>query len=168
MRRIAAQVEALSAVRFVLLVGLVGGALQGMPRFLLSGTAAPGAHLAGLLVVGVSAVFSLTAAAFLWWIAVRRRRWSLWTTAAHVTLGLALADVLASALGMVAGSIDTNGRLAQLIARDPWNFASSSLVLPLMRSPLWFFGAATTVALGRHLSGGQQAILPAELESRWR
>jgi hypothetical protein len=160
MRRIAIQIEALPGVRFVLLVGLVGGALQGIPRFLLSGTAAPAPRLAGVLVVGISVVVWWTAALFLWWIAVRRRRWSLWTTATHVTLGLALADVLTSALGLVAGSIDTNGRLALLIARDPWNFASSNLVSALIRSPLWFFGAALAVALGRHLDGGQQANIP--------
>jgi len=159
MRRIATQIEALEAAPFILLLGLVGGALQGIPHFLFDGVCAPGPRLAVLLVGGISAVLWWTAALFLWWIAVRRRRWSLWTTAAHVTLGLALADVLTSALGMVAASIDTNGRLAELIARDLWNVAEANLVLPLLRSPLWFFGAVVAVALGRHLSGGQQAIV---------
>ncbi len=158
MRRIATQIEALEAVRFILLLGLVGGALQTIPRFLLDGMSAPGPRLAGLLIGGISAVLWWTAAMFLWWIAVRRQRWSLWTTAAHVTLGLALADVLTSALAMVATSINTNGRFAELIARDSWNIAESNLVLPLLKSPLWFLGAVVAIALGRHLSGGQQAI----------
>jgi hypothetical protein len=103
-----------------------------------------------------------TAALLLWWIAVRRRRWSLWTTAAHVTLGFALADVLTTALSMVVASIETKGMFAGAIIREPWTFASSNLVLPLIRSPLWFLGSAMAIALGRHLSGGPRIIAPSQ------
>lgn len=158
MRRIAAHIEALAAIPFILLLGLVGGAIQGIPRFFLGGTGASGPHFAQFLVVAISAVLWWTAALLLWWVSVRRRRWSLWRTAAHVTLGLALADVLTSALGMVIASIGTSGMFATTIVREPLTFASSNLVLPLVRSPLWFLGAAMAVALGRHLSGGQRTV----------
>lgn len=158
MRRIAAQVEALTPVPFVLLVGLIGGALQAIPRFLLSGSGAMRPHLAQFVLVGVTSTLYWTAAALLWWIAVQRRPWSLWATAAHVALGLVVADILSNGLGMVAASIDTNGAFAKAVVREPLTFASSNLGLILIRSPVWFFGAAIAVALGRHLSGPPPTI----------
>ena len=94
MRRITSHIERLAAPPFILLVGLVYGAIQGVPRFWLSGGVGTGLHLAQFVIVGVTSVLWWTAALLLWWISVRRRGWSLWTTAAHVTLGLALGDVL--------------------------------------------------------------------------
>lgn len=160
MRRIAAQIEGLAAAPFVLLVGLIGGALQSIPRFLVSGTDGTRPLLAQLVAVGVTSVLSWTAAALLWWIAVRRRRWSLWATATHVALGLVVADVLSNGLGMVAASIDTNGAFAEAVVREPLTVASSNLILTLMRGPLWLIGSAIAVALGRHLSGPPQTIAP--------
>lgn len=160
MRRLAAHMEGLAAAPFILLVGLIGGALQGMPRFFLGTTGTTDSHFAPFVVVGVASVLWWTAALFLWWIAVRRRRWSLWATATHVTLGFAVADVLASALGMVVASIDTNGAYAEALVREPLTVVSSNLVLTLIRSPLWFLGSVIAVAVGRHLSGGQQTGAP--------
>jgi len=158
MRRIAAQIEGLAAVRFMLLVGLIGGGLQAIPRFLLSGSGAMRPHVAQFVVVGVTSTLYWTGAALLWWIAVRRRRWSLWATATHVALGLVVADILSNGLGMVAASIDTNGAFAKAVVREPLTFASSNLGLTLVRSPFWFLGAAIAVALGRHLSSPPHTI----------
>lgn len=158
MRRIAAQIEALAAVPFVLLVGLIGGALQGVPRFLLSGSGAMRPHLAQFVVGGVTSTLYWTAAALLWWIAVRRRRWSLWATATQVAFGLVVADILSNGLAMVAAAIDTNGAVVKAVGREPLIFASSNLGLTVIRSPFWFVGAAIAVALGRHLSGPPPTI----------
>ena len=76
----------------------------------------------------------------------------------HVTLGLALAHLLASALGMVAASLDTNGAFAEALVRDPLAVASSAIVLMLIQVPLWFLGSAIAVALGRKLMGGEEAV----------
>lgn len=160
MRRIAAQIEGLAAMPFVLFVGLGGGALQSVPRFFVSGTDGPRPQLAQLLAISVTAVLWCAAAAFLWWIAVRRRQWSLWATATHVTLGLLVADLLSSGLAMVAASIDTNGAFAEALVREPLTVASSNLVLALIRSPFWFVGSAIAIALGRYLSRPPQTIAP--------
>jgi hypothetical protein len=153
-RRISAQIEGLAPTRFILLIGLVGAILQGVPRFFLRATGGTRPPLLPFIVVGLTAVLSWTAALLLWWIAVRRRRWSLWATAAHLTLGLALADLLTNALGMVIASIETHGAFAAAIIRQPWTAISSNLLATLIRGPLWFLGSVVTVALGRHLSGG--------------
>jgi hypothetical protein len=160
MRRIAAHIEGLAAAPFILLVGVVGGALQGIPRCFFGGPGGTAPHLAQFIVVGVTSVLWWTAALLLWWIAVHRRRWSLWATAGQLTLGLAFADALTNGLGMVVASITTNGAFAEAIVREPLTFASSNVSLTLIRSPLWFLGSAMAVALGRHLSGGEQAIAP--------
>ena len=158
MRRIAEHMEGLAAAPFILLVGVVGGALQGIPPFSLGGAGGTTRRLTQFIVVGGTTVLWWTAVLLLWWIAVRRRRWSLGATAAQVTLGLAFADVLTNGLGMVVASITTNGAFAERIVREPLTFAASNLSLTLIRSPLWFIGSAVAVALGRRLSGGEQAV----------
>lgn len=156
MRRIFAQIEALGATHFILLVGLIAGAIQGVPRLFLGNTEAAPSWLILLPVVGATEALSWTAALLLWWIAVRRRQSSLWVIAAHVTLGLALADLLAAALGVVVASINTHGKFAAIIAHQPGNFIFSNLTFTLLRSPLWFLGSALLIAIGRHLKTGQR------------
>ena len=110
--RNALAVEELAPARFILLVGAVGGVLQSIPVFFHGSTNVASARLAQLVVVlGVSLLW-WTAAALLWWIAVQRRRFSIWRTAWEVTLALALADLLVSALSLVVASIETKGRIA--------------------------------------------------------
>jgi hypothetical protein len=158
MRRISAQIEQLSGGRFMLLVGLVAGAIQGVPRFFLDESAGPHPQVISFIVIGLLAVLWWTAAFFLWWIAVHRRRWSLWATAAQVTLGLALADVLNNALGMVVASVETHGTFAEAIVHQPLTVISSNLFPLVVRSPLWFLGAMVAVALGRHLNSADQPL----------
>ncbi len=156
MRRITARAEQLAAAPFVLLVGLGGGAVRGVPRLLLGGTGEVDSRAALAVVLGAATVLWWTAALLLWWIAVRRRRWSVWRTATHLTLGLALADVLTTSLGMVAASIGTNGMFAEAAMRDPMAIALPNLVLTLIQLPMWFVGSVVAVALGRHLTGVEQ------------
>lgn len=155
MRRISAQIEMLGSARFILLIGGVAGAIQGVPRLLLGGTNPARLELIPFLVVGITAVLWWTAALLLWWIAVRRRQSALWTVAAQVTLGLVIADILAAALGMVRASIDTHGEFAALIAHQLSNVIFSNLTFTLLRCPLWLVGSALTIAIGRHLNDHQ-------------
>jgi len=158
MRRISSQMETLGPVRFVVLTGLIAGAIQGLPRLLLSGATTVSLQLVPFLVVGITAVLWWTAALFLWWIAVRRQQSSLGAIAAHVTVGLVIADVLATALGMVGASIETHGKFAVLIAPQLVTVIVSNLSFTLLRSLLWFVGSAIAIALGRHLNTAQQPL----------
>ena len=150
MRRLAAQIEELSAVRFIVVIGLVGGAVQGVPRFFL--TSSRGLALLPFVLIGLTAVLLWTAALVMWWVAVRRRRWSLLATATHITLGLAIADLLTDALSLVISSIESQGVIATALMQQPWTFISSNLLVTAIRCPVWFVAAAVTVAIGRHLS----------------
>ncbi len=165
MRRLSRHIECLAPAPFMLLIGAVGGVIQGIPRFFLGSAGRTGAHLGEFVLVAVASVLWWAAALLLWWIAVRRRRWSIWKTAGHVTVGLALANVLDIALATVVASIETNGVFAGAIARAPLTFASPNLVLVLIRSPLWFLGSAMLLALGRHLAGGEHLAAPSQSQS---
>lgn len=158
MRGISAQIETLGPTRFTLLIGLVAGAIQGLPRLLLGGASTVPPRLTPFLIIGATAVLWWTAALLLWWIAVRRRQSSLWMISAQVTLGLIIAELFAAVLGMVGASIATNGAFAAAIAHQPFTVLVSNLSLPLLGSPLWFVGSAVAIAMGRHLAGGPQAV----------
>lgn len=153
MRRIAVQLEALDAVRFVLVIALAAGAIQGVPQFFLGGTVTP-LQVISFLIVGATGVLWWTGALLLWWVAVRRRQSSIWIVATQITLGLIIGEIFAGALGMVVASIDTHGKVAMALAQNVSTVVVSSLTFPLLRSPLWFAGAALAIALGRHLNGG--------------
>jgi hypothetical protein len=158
MRHISARIEALGPTRFVLFIGLVAGAIEGVPRLLLSGTDSSRARIFPFLLIGTTAVLWWTVVLFLWWIAVRRRQSSVWATAAHVTLGWVIADTLANALSMVAASVDTHGEFAAAVAHQLDNVIVSNLTLTILRSLPWFFGSALAIALGRYLNVGQQPL----------
>lgn len=151
MRRIVGQIEVLGAVPFIFLIGLVAGAIQGIPRMFLGGTSTP-FRLVPYLIIGTTAVLWWLAALLLWWIAVRRRQSSLWVAALQVTTGLVLAELFAGALGMVAASIDSHGEMATIMAQHLSTAIVTNLGFTLLRSPLWFVGATLAIALGRHLS----------------
>ena len=55
MRRIAAQLQALGAIRFVLVIALFAGAIQGLPRLFLEGTVAP-LQVIPFLIIGLTGV----------------------------------------------------------------------------------------------------------------
>lgn len=154
MRRISAQIEALGPASFVLLIALVAGGILGIPSILLVGVNGGRLQVVPFLVVGLAAVLRWTAALLLWLIAVRRVQSSAWMTAAQVTLGLVVAHMLAASLSMVGASIETHGEVASIIAQQPLNVIVSNLGVALFPSPLWFFGSAIAIALGRHLNVG--------------
>lgn len=165
MRRLSRQIEAWAPARFVLLIGAAGGIIQGIPRFFVRGTGGTGAHFGQFVLIGLASVMWCAAALLLSWIAIRRRRWSIWKTATHVTVGLALASVVDMALGAVVASIETRGVFAEALARAPVTFASSNLGLILLRSPLWFLISATVILLGRHLTGGEHDTVSSPSQS---
>ena len=156
MRRISAEMESAGALRFVLLIGLVAGAIQGVPTLLLGGASTVGFHLVPFLVIGIAAITWWVGALLLWWIAVRRRQSSLLAIAGQVTLGLILADIFANALGMVGASIETHGAFAAAISHQLGNVILSNLSFTLAPSPFWYLGAALAIALGRRWTAETQ------------
>lgn len=158
MRHISARIEALEPGRFVLLIGLVAGAIQGMPRVVVSGADSSRFRIAPFLPIGITAAHWWTTVLLVWWIAVRRRQSSLWATAVHLTLAWVIADTLAAALGMLAASVDTHGAFAVAIADHLESVIISNLTLTLLRSLPWFLGAALAIALGRSLNVGEPPL----------
>ncbi|MDB4875281.1 MAG: hypothetical protein JWM41_1727 [Gemmatimonadetes bacterium] len=152
MSRVLAQIEALSPLRFILLIGAVGGALQSIPVFFHSGTLnVANARVSLIFVALVVSPLWWSGAALLWWFAVRRRRFSIWWMACQVTLGLAAADVLLSALAVVAASIETKGEFVPAFGQQLAMAVLSPLELTAFRSVVWFVQALVLVALGRLL-----------------
>jgi hypothetical protein len=157
MRRISAQIEALRPAAFVFLIGLVAGTIQGVPRLLLGGVTSSPPKLFPFLVIGATAILWWTAALLLWWIILRRQPLSLWIAAGQVTLGLAIGETLAAALGVVASPVDPFAPVTIGLGQQLLAVVYSGLFLTLFRSPLWFVGAVVAIALGRDLNVAQQS-----------
>lgn len=146
--------EVLAPGQFILLVGFGAGLLQGVPAFLLAGSTANRAILA-VTFAGLS-LLSLAGAVLVWWIAVHRRQFSYWRTAWHLTLALALGDLLAAALALVDAFNQSNGEYISLYVNAPLSTTMPSLLAPiLLRSPFRLLGSALLVALGRSLHEAQ-------------
>lgn len=158
MRRIAAELERLEPKRFILLIGLVAGAIQGVPRFIVGGASTARAPLAPFAIVGVAAVVRWIAAVLLWWIAVRRRQSSTWAIAGQVTLGLFIAELFAAALAVVNASIVTQGEFVAVVVHNLPLFVMSNFGLALLRSPFWYVGAVLTIGFGRHLAAVSRSV----------
>src|SRR5215510_1455951 len=165
MRRLWTKIEALSAAPFILLVGLVGGVLQGIPHFFLGSSSRTDMRIVQMIVFDVISVLWWAAVLFLWWLAVRRRRYSVWSTAWQVTLALVLADVLGLALGYLNAAIQTNGAFVEALARAPLSFSTSGLVVVLVRCPIRFLGSALVVFLGRNLPGQSNPVSPRSMST---
>lgn len=163
MRRLLTQIEQLAPASFILVVGMAGGALRGIPPFFLPTTDGTGAHVAQFVVVALASALWWAAAILLCWTSARRRGFSTWTTAWHVTLGLALADVLGLALGYAFASIISHGAFVDALLHAPSSAALSNLGLILIRSPVRFLGAAMLIALGRQLPGTGSPVVPRPL-----
>jgi hypothetical protein len=144
-RLAAMRVERQAPRQFAELVALIGGLLVGAPQVL----AAFDDHQAAVL---LSLMFvQWSAAALLWWIATRRRKFTVLQTASHITLGLALGDLIGFAIAFVAASIQTEWQFADSYLHAPWSTTLPGLLLPtLIRTPLRFGGWALLIALGRH------------------
>ena len=142
------ELDQLAPAQFILIVAAAGGIVRGMPSLLRPHT-----------IAGVLSIVLLNNGAWiaLWWLAVRRRRFSVLQTAWHVVAALALADTLAFGLSLALVSIDTHGEVARRIAQRPvvdllGGFVPPLLLLGLLR----FVGAAVLLSLGRLLPGGSQ------------
>jgi hypothetical protein len=165
LRRIAAQLQTLRAANFVLVIALVAGVTQGLPRLFLGGTVST-PRLTSFLIVGSAGILWWIAAFLLWWIAVRRQQSSLWSVAAQVTVGLVVGEFFAGALGLVVDSINTHGEVATLLGQHVSDVVLSQLTVTLLRSPLWFIGAALAIALGRHLNQERSPLAAAASPGR--
>lgn len=147
MRAAIRRIERLAPAPFVLILGTGGGLIQSLigltqPR----GAAAIGA---GLL--------TFTAAAIVWWLGVRRRRYSVWSIALQLTAAIALADLIGLAIVMLVFVSD--------MRHVPWRDAAVSagtaqLGLSLIQFPV----ALALIAAGRFLPGigPDRAALPPE------
>ena len=150
--RFLTRLESLSALRFIFLVGAIAGALQSIPIFFHTGSAnVANARFGQLIVAFAVAVSAWVGAALLWWLAVRRRQFSVWQMALQATLGLAVADILVSGLGLVAGSIETNGTLVIALSHSLSRAVWSPIGLTLIRSCFWFVEAFVLIAVGRRV-----------------
>jgi hypothetical protein len=145
------ELEKIAAVPFILFAGLVGGGLQSLGEFARNGT---GALVAFFIVIGAAVV--------LWWASVRRRRYSVWRAAFHLTVAMALSQVISFAL-VVPRTAHAEG-----VQIDWLNAIEQVLWVQLALSPIRFIGAALLVALGRLLPGsgrgevGRRAAASAE------
>lgn len=130
------EVEKLAPVPFVLLAGLIGGVLQSLGEFAHNTVA--GALVAYLILTG--------AAIILWWVSVRRRRYSVWSTAVQIAVAVTLAQIVSFAM-VVPRVLPANVHLQWL------DVAETELFTQLGWSPLRFLEAAILIALGRLLPG---------------
>ncbi len=151
-RLLSTRLENLSPSRFILLVGVIGGVLRSYPGTYLD-------HATIRMIVAL-AIITDAAAVLLWWVAVRRRRFSFWKTALHVMLALDLADALALLLSIAMLSLDARGHLVNTFVHQPLSTILGGLVPPyVVFSAIRFLGAAVLVAIGRRLPGsGQPSI----------
>ena len=159
-RLMARRVERRTARRFAELVALVGGVLVGAPQ-VLSGVFGNGRTAVMLALLLVQWIF----AALLWWVATRRRKFTVLQTAGHITLGLAFGDLIGFAIAFVAASIQTNWEFADSYVHAGWSVILPALFLPtLIRTPLRFGGWALLIALGR--LGERPASPPVALKAK--
>lgn len=150
MRALLVQLEQLAPPHFVLAVAGIGAILQGMPSVLLPHTAV--AALSTAILMGVAAIL-------LWWVAVRRRQFSVWRMAWQLVVALALADTLALGLSLALASIQTHGDVAQHLLETPVSTFLGAFVPPLLiLGGVRFLLAAALLSLGRLLPGSGRVV----------
>jgi hypothetical protein len=145
------QLERLAALPFVLVVAVTAGALAAAPTFFLASIRFPRNLIALLMLDTALKLFWFAAAVLLWWTAVSRRRYTVWSSALQLMAALTLADLVQLALGYVVASIQTKGEFVTALLHAPLSASSTGLVMIVIRSPIWLVGAAALVALGRSL-----------------
>jgi len=129
-------VEKIGPVPFVLFVAVVGGGLQSAGEFAPKNAAGA---LGAFLILNCAAVV-------LWWVSVRRRRWSVWSTACQLALALGLAQIISFALVIP--------RLVPADVHLQWlDVSKTELFTQLWLSPIRFVAASLLVAFGRLLPG---------------
>jgi hypothetical protein len=146
MRTFFERIEQLTPGQFVGLVASIAGFLFGMPHLLL-GTST------GDRLWPVAVGFGLltwSAGGLMWWIAIRRQQLSAWRTAWHITMALALADLIGFAFVFIAATLQTDGAYADAYFRAPVGTTLPGfLVHTLLRTPARLVGGALLVGLGR-------------------
>ncbi|MDP1860093.1 MAG: hypothetical protein Q8K82_15565 [Gemmatimonadaceae bacterium] len=149
-RLIAAHLESLPATHFVLLVATVGGVLRSVPGYLAGRTAAGALFTVALI---------SAATILLWWVAVRRRQFSVWRVAWHLVVALALADLFAFGITLALVSIDAQGKLARDLAHMPLSTFLGAFVPPIpILGAVRFVIASVLIGVGRHLPGSGKVV----------
>jgi hypothetical protein len=155
------QIESLAAAPFILLVAAVASTIQALPIFLQVGSLnLATARFAQIALATGIGVLDWTGAAVLWWFAVRRRQYSILLTAIHVTIAMAVADLLMNGLGFVAASIETRGEFAMALGAALPAALSGPIGIALLRSPFWFVEALALVAVGRLVLHMDTLVVP--------
>lgn len=137
-------IEKIAPVPFVILIGMIGGALQGALEFVKTSVAG---GFAAILILGA-------ATAVLGWITVRRRQHNVWSAAFQVVCAIGLSQLVALAL-IIPRAVPASVHLEW---RD---VAINALVPQLILSPTRFVAAAVLVALGRMLPGSGRGRITA-------
>jgi len=145
--RIPTDVRELHRPRFVFSLALAAGAVPGIPSLLIGQNDVASLQLAVVLIAG--AVW-WGAAAFFAWSAVRDSRYVLWRSAALMTLGFALGDVLAYGVHLLSAWAQTEGDYARAYFNAPLTTTLPGLIVPiLLRVPVRFVISAGLLALAR-------------------
>ena len=145
--RVPTGIHELHRGRFVLSLALAAGAASGIPSVLTGGQDARAVQF------GI-AVFALVAwwcaSGFFAWTAVRDSRYTLVRSAALMTLGLALGDLVTSAIAIMGAWAQTEGDYARAYISAPLSTTVPGMIVPiLLRLPTRFVISAGLLALAR-------------------
>ena len=141
------RLEQLAPAQFIGLVAVIAGALFGMPQVFIESS--NGDRRLWPIVVGFR-LLMWAAAGLLWWIGMRRQQFSAWRIAWHITIALALADLIAFAMAFMAANNQTDGGYADAYFRAPLGTTLPGLLVPtLLRTPVRLVGSALVIGLGR-------------------
>jgi hypothetical protein len=163
MRVLLARIEKIDAAPFVFLVGAMSGVLQGLPAVLLANDAGAVRSYIQLGVLAATTILWWAGAVLLWWAAVRRQQFSVWRSAGHVTLALAVGDLLTSMLALVGASFQTDGAMVGYLIHRPLDFAWGFVVPSAARSLIRFIVFSVAIALGRLVPGNGKAVSLSEV-----
>lgn len=131
-------IDSLGPLSFVLFVGTGGGVFQALIQLAQPGRAAAR---------GAVALTFTVAAAIVWWLGVRRRRYSAWSIALQFTAAMALADLMSLAIVIPAFVPE----VSEISWRDAAGaIGTAQLGLSLIRFPV----VLALVAAGRFVSRG--------------
>jgi hypothetical protein len=158
MRAFMAQIEQMPVSRFVVVVALIGGILSGAPQILVGISSSDHSAQIGLAGIRIAGLLALG------FIAAQRRQSSIWQSAWHVTLGLALGDLVGFAVAFNAASIQSDGEYASAYFQAPLLVTLPGLIVPtLLNTPARMLSAAGVVALVREFRKNRRA--PSEADT---
>jgi hypothetical protein len=145
--RIQSQIHELHRQRFIFSLALAAGVAAGVPSLFIGGNDAHPLQL--LAVLGGGAAW-WGVAAFFAWSAVRDSRYSLLRSAALMTLGFALGDLVAFGFHLLNAWAQTDGDFAHAYLDAPLGTTLPGVIIPIvLRVPMRFIISAGLLALAR-------------------